>query len=205
MGTIGYGAMYPVSLPAHLAVTAESIVSLLVAAVATGLVFSKFAVPTARLEFARSAVFFRLDGVPTLAIRLANTRGRLPRRGAGAGDADAGGDVAGGAFLYKMYDLRLFRDRSPALGRGWQVLHPIGPESPLRGTTAESVRGQDMEITVSVTGIDGTSSQTLHGSHRYLPEDLRFGARFADMLSPKPDGRLQLDYSKLHEVTPASY
>ena len=28
--------------------------------------------------------------------------------------------------------------------------------------------------------------------------------RYADMLSPKPDGRIQLDFSRLHEVTPAA-
>jgi len=27
--------------------------------------------------------------------------------------------------------------------------------------------------------------------------------RFADMLSQKPDGRIELDYAKLHETVPA--
>jgi inward rectifier potassium channel len=205
VGTVGYGAMYPVSTAANLAVTAESIVSLMVAAISTGLVFSKFSVPRAKLEFARNAVFFLNDGVPTLAIRLANTRGNFI--------VDARVRLVlirpetsrEGFFLYKMYNLPLFRDWSPQLGRSWQLLHPIDAESPLHGATAESLRGQDIEIGVIVVGLDGTSSQTLYGGHRYLPEDLRFGARYADMLSPKPDGRLQLDYSKLHEVTPAPW
>src|SRR5207244_3614546 len=77
VGTVGYGAMYPVSAAANVAVTAETVAGLLVAAVATGLVFSKFAVPRAKLEFARNAVLFVHDGVPTLAIRLANTRGNF--------------------------------------------------------------------------------------------------------------------------------
>lgn len=205
MGTIGYGAMYPVSLAANLTVTAESIVALLLAAIATGLVFSKFAVPTARLEFARSAVFYRFDGVPTLAIRLANTRGNFIVEAKVRVTLTRAETSLEGTFLYKMYDLRLLRDRSPALGRGWTVLHPIDADSPLRGVSAESVRGQDLEVAVSVTGIDGTSLQTVHGSHLYLPEDLRFGTRFADMLSPKPDGRVQLDYAKLHQVTPAPW
>src|ERR1051326_7076857 len=59
VGTIGYGAMYPETLAAHLGVTLESIVALIVAAIATGLVFSKFAVPRAKLEFAHNAVIFR--------------------------------------------------------------------------------------------------------------------------------------------------
>jgi len=74
-----------------------------------------------------------------------------------------------GLFLYKMYDLRLFRDRSPALGRGWQVLHPIGPDSPLQGATGESVRGQDMEITVSVTGIDDLTDRAFPANLIHCP------------------------------------
>ena len=73
-GTIGYGAMYPASTAAHLLVTVESIAALVVAAVATGLIFSKFSIPRARLEFAREACIFRYDGQPTLALRLSNTR-----------------------------------------------------------------------------------------------------------------------------------
>jgi inward rectifier potassium channel len=101
-----------------------------------------------------------------------------------------------------MYDLRLFRDRSQALGRSWQVLHALDENSPLRGMSEESVRGQDMEIDVLVTGLDGTSSQNIHGRHVYLPEDLRFGYRYVDMLRSKPDGRLELDFSKLHAIMP---
>jgi inward rectifier potassium channel len=96
------------------------------------------------------------------------------------------------------------RDSSPALGRSWQVFHPITPDSPLYGVDAAALQKQDAEIIVSLTGIDGTSSQTVHGRHRYLPEQIRFGMRYADMLNPKPDGRLELDYAKLHEITPAS-
>jgi inward rectifier potassium channel len=40
MGTIGYGAMYPQSNGANVVVVAESVVSLIVTALATGLVFA---------------------------------------------------------------------------------------------------------------------------------------------------------------------
>jgi len=205
VGTVGYGAMYPVSAAANVAVTAETVIGLIVAAISTGLVFSKFAMPTAKLEFAHNAVFFQNDGVPTMAIRLANTRGNFIVDAQVRVSLIRAETSREGLFLYKIYDLRLLRDRSQALGRSWLVMHPIEPGSPLHGATAESLRGKDVEINVFVIGLDGTSSQTIHGRHRYLPEDLRFGARYADMLSEKPDGRLQLDYSRLHDVTPATY
>ena len=204
VGTIGYGAMYPTTLPAHLAVTAESIVALAVAAVATGLVFSKFAIPQAKLEFAKCAVIYRNNGVPTLAIRLANTRGNFIMQTQVRVVLTRAETSAEGVPFYRMYDLKLMRDWSPALGRSWQVLHPIDPDSPLHGATEESLRRQDIEIMIALSGLDQTSSQTIQGSWRYLPETLRFGHRYADMLTPRPDGRLTLDYSKLHDITPAA-
>jgi len=45
MGTIGYGAMYPVSRAANCLVVAESIVGLTLTALATGPVFAKFSRP----------------------------------------------------------------------------------------------------------------------------------------------------------------
>jgi inward rectifier potassium channel len=56
MGTIGYGSMYPTSVAANVCMTLESVVSLIVTALATGLVFAKFSRSTARVVFARHAV-----------------------------------------------------------------------------------------------------------------------------------------------------
>ena len=204
MGTVGYGAMYPATLAAHLGVTAETIVALLVVALSTGLVFSKFSIPQGRLEFARNAVVFLNDGAPTLAIRLSNMRGNYIVDAAVTVTLVRAETTREGVFFYRMYDLRLARRRSPLLGRSWQVLHPISRNSPLYGATPESMRRDETELTVTVMGIDGTSSQTVYGSHTYDFSEVRFGARYSDMLSHKPDGRLELDYSKLHDTVPAA-
>ena len=89
------------------------------------------------------------------------------------------------------------------MGRSWTILHRMDGRSPLRDATEESIRGTDVELQVAVIGLDGTTFQTLHARHRYLPEEFRFGVRFADMLSQKSDGRLELDYARLHDTVPA--
>src|SRR6185295_6238468 len=55
MGTIGYGAMYAESHAANLVMVLESTASLVLTALATGLVFAKFSRPTASLIFPRPA------------------------------------------------------------------------------------------------------------------------------------------------------
>jgi len=53
---------------------------------------------------------------------------------------------------------------------------------------------------VTVVGIDETSAQSLHGRHTYLDEQVRWGARHADMVSELPDGSLQIDMREFHRV-----
>jgi len=75
MGTIGYGEMYPVSRAANLLVTCEALFSLVLTALATGLVFAKFSAVRPRVVFSRRAVITKVDGVPTLIVRIGNERG----------------------------------------------------------------------------------------------------------------------------------
>jgi len=203
LGTIGYGTMYPQSTAAQLGMTVETIVALVAISLATGVVFTKFSMPVARLEFARSAVVSVRDGERTLAIRIANRRGNFIVEAQVRVTLVQAETTKEGVFTYRMHELQLVRDHSAFIRRSWTILHRLDGESPLRDETEESVRAADLELQVSVYGLDGTTFQTLHSRHRYLPEDIRFGMRFADMLAPKPDGRLQLDYAKLHETEPA--
>src|SRR3954469_5572193 len=159
LGTIGYGTMYPQTMAANLAVTAESIVSLVAVGLATGLIFTKFAIPVARLEFARNAVIYVQDGVLTLGIRVANRRGNFIVEANVRVTLVRAETTPEGLFFYRLYDLSLDRDHSHAIGRSWLILHRVDAKSPLRDWTAESLRDADVEVQVAITGIDGTTSQ----------------------------------------------
>ncbi|HZS41833.1 MAG TPA: ion channel, partial [Polyangia bacterium] len=192
-GTIGYGALHPVTTAAHLVVTVESIVSILLVALTTGLVFAKFSIPRARVRFATNPTIAPYDGVPTLYIRLGNQRdSRL---------IDATLRVVlmrtertkEGVTMYRMYDLVLERERSPAMSRSWIALHRIVEGSPLHGSTPESLASQEAELMLTVIGMDEISVQSHHAQHLYEAKDLRWGMRPGDMVSELPDGRLRVD------------
>ncbi len=204
LGTIGYGTMYPASPAAHAIVTAEALAALAVTAISTGLVFAKFSMPTARLAFSREATIFTMDGARTFAFRVANERGNYVVEAQIRVSLVRTERTAEGLAFYKMYDLQLARDRSPALGRSWTVLHRINEASPLFGATSESLAREEVELIVTILGIDGTSAQNIHGRHSYDEKDVRFGKRHADMLTPLPDGRIQLDYAKFHDLVDAT-
>ena len=92
----------------------------------------------------------------------------------------------------------------PTLTRTYLAQHRIDEKSPLHGATPETIERDDVQIVVAFTGIDGTTSQTIYAGQDYLPKDIRFGVRFADMLSELPDGRLRVDFERFDEVVPAA-
>jgi inward rectifier potassium channel len=202
MGTIGYGAMYPSGTAANLLVVAESIVSLTVTALATGLVFAKVSRPTARVVFTRNAVISKMNGVPTLMLRVGNERGnRIVDSQIRATLARTEKTHEGHVF-FRSYDLHLARGRALSLSRSWSVMHVIDAHSPLHGETPESVIASEVEIHVMVVGLDDISMQTVHASRTYYAHHIAWGARFVDILSDAEDGAMVIDVSKFHDTEP---
>jgi inward rectifier potassium channel len=202
--TIGYGAMFPKAAAAHWLVTVESLLGLFATAMVTGLVFARFARPTAKLLWSKVACISDREGTPTFMFRVANERMNFV--------ADAHVRLAlireefttEGERIRKVHDLQLTRDTSPAFTLSWTVMHPITPSSPLYGCTRETLEKQTAQILITLTGLDETLMQTIYARHGYMPEDLRFGARFVDVIAPRAsDGRVVLDYTKFDDVLPS--
>jgi inward rectifier potassium channel len=204
MGTIGYGAMFPESTGANVVVVAESIASLLLTALSTGLVFAKFSRATARFVFTRRAVISPVDGVPTLSFRLGNERGnQLVNAQIRLVMIRTERTAEGGTF-YRMLDLHPTRERALSLSRSWNVLHTIDASSPLTGETPASLAEKEIELQVMVIGTDDVTMQMVHASHRYFATDIVWGARLADVLSETPDGNMLLDLRRFHDVEPTA-
>jgi inward rectifier potassium channel len=202
MGTIGYGAMYPTTAAANAVVVAESVTSLIVTAVATGLVFAKFSRSTVRVAFSRHAVIGPMNGVPTLMLRVGNERANNILEATIRVALIRTEHLREGTSFYRMIDLKLTRERSPAVARSWTILHPIVDDSPLVGATPESLERDEAEINVTLVGTDDTSLQPVHARRRYLTKDILWGARHADVLSEDDAGNLILDVRRFHEVEP---
>jgi inward rectifier potassium channel len=204
MGTVGYGELYPKTPLAHALVVAEVLCGLLFVATVTGLVFAKFSRPTARILFSRWAIVTKMDGAPMLMFRVANARGNLVVAGEFQLVLIRTERTKEGETIYRMHDLPLVRPRVPTLTRTYLALHRIDERSPLHGGTPESIARDEVQLVIALTGIDGTTSQTIYAGHDYLVDDIRFGVRFADMLSELPDGRLRADFAKFDELIPAA-
>ena len=202
MGTIGYGAMYPRSLPANLLVVAESVVGLVVTALATGLVFAKFSLSRARIVFSDQATISPMNGVPTLSLRVGNDRANVIADGQVRLAMVRTEITHEGVTFYRMVDLEPVRDRSPAVTRSWTVMHAITPDSPLFAATPESLKTSEAELIVTLVGTDDTSLQPVHARKRYLDHEIAWGARHADVLTESSTGQLVLDIRNFHRLVP---
>ena len=200
MGTIGYGYYYPISALAGALVVAESVAGLLVTALATGLVFARFARTRSRIRFCSRIAISPVEGVPTLQVRLGNERRnriiditfrllfmRMTR-------------TREGVVIYRYEDLALVRHRAPGLARSFSVMHQIVPGSPLFGHSPESLATCEAEITLTAGGIDDVSLQPVHAHKVWMSDSIVFGARLADVLSETPDGNMILDLGRFHEL-----
>jgi len=204
MGTIGYGTLYPESTAANVLVVAESITSLLLTALATGLVFAKFSRSTARLVFTREAAIAPMDGVPTLSFRVGNTRGNQIVDARIRVVMMRTEKTAEGKTFYRMVDLPLTRDSAISLQRSWAVFHVIDGRSALQGETPDSVIAKEIELQVQVLGLDDVTMQPVYASHQYYTRDILWGARHVDIIHETPEGHLEIDVRKFHDIEPTA-
>ncbi|MBI3767078.1 MAG: ATP-sensitive inward rectifier potassium channel 10 [Deltaproteobacteria bacterium] len=204
MGTIGYGVMHPLTPAAETLVTCEVIVGLSLIALGSGMLFAKFSVPRARMQFAEWVTVSPFDGTPTLMFRLGNQRASQIIEATVRVVLIRTERNAEGVVYYRIRDLALERERSPMLSRSWTVMHRIDETSPLYGATPEILARDEVEFTLTVVGLDESSAQNVHARHTYDHVQVRWGARHADMLSERSDGRLRIDMRQFHSVVPTA-
>jgi inward rectifier potassium channel len=204
LATIGYGVMYPQTLYGNVLVAIESTVGILMLPVVTGLVFAKFARPTARVVFSERALITTRDGVPSFVFRMANLR-RNQIVDARARVVLARAETTPeGERIRRIHDLPLVRSESPLFALTWAAVHRITDASPLAGATPATLAETNAEIVVSLVGIDETLSQTIHARWSYLPDEIVWGGQYADVLFDLPDGRRRVDYSRFHDIRPGA-
>src|SRR6202041_2936217 len=145
-----------VTLFSNILGSVEALPRLLGLALITGLVFSKFSRPTARVRFSRYVVIGPRDGVHSLAIRAANLRANRIVEADMHVVLARQEKTAEGDSIRRLYDLSLTRSRSAMFALSWTAVHQLVDGSPLFGHTRESLANCATQIIVSIIGLDET-------------------------------------------------
>src|SRR6185312_13735394 len=197
--TIGYGGMHPVGLAANLLVTLESLVGLLGFALATGILFSRFSQPTAKILFSRNAIIAPYRDITAFEFRIANAHNNeLIQVEAKVLVSRVKKDGSGNR---EFLNLKLEREKVVFFPLTWTVVHPIDKDSPLWGQTQKDLAASEAEFLVLLTAIDDTFFQTVHARSSYKADEVVCGARFASVFNPlTPGGVLSVDIGRLDEI-----
>ena len=200
LATIGYGVMAPATVYANLLMSFESAVGLMFIALTTGLVFARFSRPTARILFSRLAVIGPHNGKTTLSIRLANQRHNQMLAAEATLTLVRDERTLEGELHRRLHDLKLVRDRSPVFALTFTVMHEIDETSPLYGETQESLTDQNAELVITTSGIDENLAQPVQARASYLPHEIRWNHRYADVIGWTAGGRRAIDYTRFHDT-----
>jgi inward rectifier potassium channel len=200
--SIGYGVMTPKTFYANILVSFEAWVELLGLAVITGLAFARFSRPTARVLFSEVAVITPYEGVPTLMFRAANQRRNQVLEAQMQVYFMKEVISAEGQSLYRVFDLNLVRRQIPNFRLTWTVMHPIDEQSPLYGSTLESLAETKAQLVISLSGVDDELSQTIYARHTYGVQNILENHRFVDIIHYTEEGDRYFDFTKFHNVEP---
>ena len=202
MATIGYGGMAPATRFAHVVVTVEALFGLFQTALITGIVFTKFSRPTARVLFADRFVLLPRDGVPHVGFRMANARHNLLTEARVRLTVLMTEETREGESNRRAVELPLVRDHAPLFALSFLAFHKIDDASPFRDLDA--LRAMNPLIILTVSGLDQTFGQQIHARHVYRLGDAVENARFRDCLTPHEDGTYTMDYNCFNQIAPLS-
>ena len=198
--TIGYGTIHPVGFIPNLLVTIESYYSMVVTALITGIIFARFARPTARIHFSRIAVVAPYRGINGFMFRLVNGRSsqliEVEAKVMFTRFVEENGSVV------RRFDLlELERKTVAFFPLAWTIVHPVNEKSPLYGLTVEDLKKSDAEILILLTATDETFASVVHTRSSYKPEEIKFGYKFVNMYNPVEEGEtISIDIKKLSAI-----
>ena len=204
LATVGYGHMYPQTLYGHVVTTLEIIAGMFGLAVMTGLIFVRFSRPTARILFSKSIVIAPFNGRPALMLRIANLRHHSLVEAEFRIMLTRDEPILEDESFRHFYTLKLAFDRLIVFPAALTLRHIIDEQSPLHGATAESLEKSRSIFVVSVVGVETVIPAAVQSQQDYTWRDVRFGERFVDVYTQLEQGRLTVDYGRLHDTEPVS-
>ncbi len=196
--SVGYGAMFPQGMPAHVLSATVALVGNISFALATGLFFARFSKPKAQIAFSRNALLTRhkYTGVPTMQFRIVNLRNNKIINL----QANVTFTWLDRSERRRRYaPVVLERSKVALFPLNWTLVHLIDEDSPFYGKQKSDLMAQDAEILIQIEGYDETFAQNVHVNSSYMAADFMEDKQFAPMYYSE-NGRTILELDKIHDV-----
>ncbi|MEP6595383.1 MAG: ion channel [Ginsengibacter sp.] len=201
--TVGYGRINPIGFATSSIAAFEALIGLLSFAIATGLLYGRFAKPKAYLRFSENALLAPYKDITAIMLRVA------PFKNATLVDAEAKVTLGlvleeNGKTVNKFFQLPLEFNTVNALTLSWTIVHPITETSPLYNFTKEDFENTTGEILVYLKAFDDMFSNTVVTRTSYTFKEIIIGAKFKPMFMRSNEGnKTTLHLDKLNSFVPA--
>lgn len=185
--TVGYGRINPIGFWTSTTAAIEALCGLLSLALATGLLYGRFARPKAYIRYSKNALFAPFnDGVALMFRMVPFTKNYLM-------NVEAKATIAMKVFedgmqKNKFYNAHLDVSKVTTMTSNWTIVHPINEESPLYNLNKEDIENAAIEILVFVQGFDESFSNIVISRTSYTSDEFIYGAKFLPMYGPSQNG-----------------
>ncbi len=157
-------------------------ISMLSVAVISGLFYSRFTRPSAKIIFSDQVLHTNHLEKRCLVFRLANTRVNKIINAKIHMTTLMSTVTPEGTSMRILNDLKLTRDFNSIFFLNWVVSHEINDQSPLYNMKIEDFEKANLEFLISFSGTDQTFSQPIHADVTYNTNDIIFDRQFKDMV-----------------------
>jgi inward rectifier potassium channel len=70
--------------------------------------------------------------------------------------------------------------------------------------TVEALDEMQVEVIILLSGTDDALSDIIYARHSYMPDEILWNRRFADVIAIAPSGRRVVDLRHFHETVPST-
>ena len=181
--TVGYGRINPIGFITSFVASLEALTGLMSFALATGLLYGRFARPRSFIKYSKNALFSPFkDGVALMFRMVPYTKNYLVNVEVRVTMAMK--TMEDGVMKNKFFNVPLDIAKASTMTANWTLVHPINEESPIYQFSKEDMANAEVELLVFVEGFDESFSNTVISKASYTFEEFIFGAKFVPMYHP---------------------
>jgi len=107
------------------------------------------------------------------------------------------------ASVRRFYPLKLQFDRMIAFPVALTLRHVIEESSPLYGMNSEDLKDSDTRLMASIVCIDTVIPAPVQSATDYSYNEILWNRRFVEIYTETDDGRLTVDYCRIHDTEEA--
>ena len=198
--TVGYGSISPVGAWANMIASFDALVGLLSFALATGLLFARFAKPKANIKFSNPALIrpYRDTPYQSLQFQIVNRRNNkiinIEARVVLTW-------IEEGSSSRRFEMISLERHKIFLFPLNWVIVHIIDEESPLWGWEKKDFQAKQLEVISLLSGYDETFAQDVHANGSYTHDEILWNRRFEPMYFTD-EGKTIIDLDRIHDTIP---